>query len=98
LKPNWGGQGAVGFDWQPIAPMHVVGQSRYGAPSKTDPTHSVFTSGPTTITTNGSQHLREDHWLVDFGIGRDFGLGDSHAIWTLGVRVADLRAKLNARN
>ena len=39
--------------------------------------------------------MREDHWLVDFGIGRDFGLGNSHAMWTLGVRVVDLRSKLN---
>jgi hypothetical protein len=31
---------------------------------------------------------------LDFGIGRDFGLG-SNAMWTLGVRVADLRSKLN---
>jgi Legionella pneumophila major outer membrane protein precursor len=34
------------------------------------------------------------YWLVDFGIARDFGIG-SNAMWTLGVRVADLRSKLN---
>jgi opacity protein-like surface antigen len=94
FRPNWGGEGAVGFDWQPFAPMHVVGQFRYGSASKTDPAHGAFTSGPTTITLNGSQNLREDHWLIDFGIGRDFGLGNSNAMWTLGVRVADLRSKL----
>jgi len=33
--------------------------------------------------------------LIDFGIGRDFGLGYTHAMWTLGIRVADLRSKLN---
>jgi hypothetical protein len=44
------------------------------------------------------QNLREDHWLVDFGIGRDFGLGNSHAMWTLGIRVADLRSKLNVNS
>jgi opacity protein-like surface antigen len=95
FKPDWGGEGAVGFDWQPFAPMHVVGQFRYGTASKTDPVFGVFTSGPTPVTLNGSQNLREDHWLVDFGIGRDFGLGNSNAMWTLGVRVADLRSKLN---
>src|SRR5215467_4567138 len=78
FKPDWGGEGAVGFDWQPFAPMHVVGQFRYGQATKSDPLHSVFTSGPTTITTNGTQSLREDHWLID-----------------LGIRVADLRARLN---
>jgi hypothetical protein len=57
--------------------------------------HSAFTTGGgTTVNINGNQKLREDHWLIDFGVGRDFGLG-SNAIWTLGVRVADLRSKLN---
>lgn len=50
--------------------------------------------GPASV--NESQNLREDHWLVDFGVGRDFGLGDTHAMWTLGVRVVDLRSKLTA--
>ena len=96
FKPNWGPEGAVGFDWQPFAPMHVVGQFRYGTASKTDPAKAaVPTGGGTTVHINGNQNLREDHWLVDFGIGRDFGLGNSHAMWTLGVRVADLREKLN---
>ena len=40
--------------------------------------------------------MREDHWLVDFGIGRDFGLGAGKALWSLGVRLADLRAKWTA--
>jgi hypothetical protein len=40
------------------------------------------------VTTSGSQSLREDHWLVDFGVGREFGLGSGRAEWTLGVRVA----------
>jgi hypothetical protein len=57
--------------------------------------HSAFTTGGgTTVNINGNQKLREDHWLIDFGVGRDFVLG-SNAIWTLGVRVADLRSKLN---
>ena len=77
---------------QPL--WHVNGQFRYGAASKTNTANGAFGSGPTPITLNGSQNLREDHWLVDFGIGRDFGLG-SNAMWTLGVRIADLCSKLN---
>jgi hypothetical protein len=99
LKPGWGPEGAVGFDWQPFAPMHVVGQFRYGSASKSGAPFSLSgasPSGGTTFKAAGSQHIREDHWLVDFGIGRDFGLGNSNAMWTLGVRVADLRAKLTA--
>jgi hypothetical protein len=96
IKPNWGGEGAVGFDWQAQPLWHVNGQFRYGSATKSGPTKSVFQSGTTTITNTGTQNLREDHWLVDFGVGRDFGLGNSRAMWTLGVRVADLRSKLNA--
>jgi hypothetical protein len=97
FDPNWGGEGAVGFDWNALPQMHVVGQFRYGSASKSQPLafHNA-SAGGTTVTVNGTQSLREDHWLIDFGIGRDFGLGNSHAMWTLGVRVADLRSKLSA--
>jgi Legionella pneumophila major outer membrane protein precursor len=76
--------------------MHVVGQFRYGSASKSQPFNFASAGGGTTVSAAGSQKLREDHWLVDFGIGRDFGLGNTHAMWTLGVRVADLRSKLTA--
>src|SRR5438477_2731251 len=93
-KAKWGPEGAIGFDWQPFAPMHVVGQFRYGAAEKSRPVSFSGTNGAgTSVSGSGTQKLREDHWLVDFGIGRDFGLGNSHAMWTLGVRFADLRAK-----
>lgn len=97
IKPNWGPEGAIGFDWQPFAPMHVVGQFRYGTASKSRPfaLSAASPSGGTTFKAAGSQNIREDHWLIDFGIGRDFGLGNN-AMWTLGVRVADLRGKLTA--
>src|SRR5690348_15471175 len=36
-KPHWGPEGAIGFDWQPFAPMHVVGQFRYGTAEKSAP-------------------------------------------------------------
>lgn len=99
LKGGWGPEGAVGFDWQPFAPMHVIGQFRYGTSSKSGGAFNIAgasPSGGTTFKAAGSQKLRDDHWLIDFGIGRDFGLGGSNALWTLGVRVADLRDKLTA--
>lgn len=95
FKPNWGGEGAAGFDWQPTTSMHVIGQFRYGTASRTSPLQFTAISGPTTVHFSGPQDLREDHWLVDFGIGRDFGLGTVQGVWTLGVRVADLRSELN---
>jgi hypothetical protein len=97
FKPQWGPEGAIGFDWRPFAPMHVVGQFRYGSASRSKPLNFTAASGGgTVVTTTGSQSLREDHWLIDFGIGRDFRLGNTHAMWTLGIRVADLRAKLTS--
>lgn len=101
IKPGWGPEGAIGFDWQPFAPMHVVGQFRYGSTRKSAPFAFAFsgvTSSGGAFTGNaaGNQNVRDDHWLIDFAIGRDFGLGTGHAQWTLGVRVADLRAKLTA--
>jgi hypothetical protein len=97
FKPQWGPEGAIGFDWRPFAPMHVVGQFRYGSASRSKPLNFTAASGGgTVVTTTGSQSLREDRWLIDFGIGRDFGLGNTHAMWTLGIRVADLRAKLTS--
>jgi opacity protein-like surface antigen len=96
FKPNWGGEGAIGFDWQAQPLWHVLGQFRYGSASKNKPLNFTNASaGGTTVTVNGSQNLREDHWLVDFGVGRDFGLGNG-TMWTLGVRVADLRSKLTS--
>jgi hypothetical protein len=97
FKPNWGGEGAIGFDWQAQPSWHVLGQFRYGSASKSKPLNFTNASaGGTTVTVNGTQSLREDHWLVDFGVGRDFGLGNGNAMWTFGVRVADLRSKLTS--
>ncbi len=104
IKPNWGGEGAIGFDWQgtAFAPWHLSAQFRYGTAQKSRKLNTAFSG---TTTTNGigftgtataNETLREDHWLVDFNVGRDFGLGNgSNAQWTLGVRVADLRSELN---
>jgi hypothetical protein len=102
LKPNWGGEGAIGFDWQAaaFAPWHFSGQFRYGAATKGRPL-ALAVSGtaggtPFAVTVVGNESLREDHWLVDFAVGRDLGVGNANAQWKFGVRVADLRAKLTA--
>jgi hypothetical protein len=98
-RPKWGPEGAAGFDWQPQGwgPWHLSGQFRYGSAEKSRPLSAHFaTAGGTTVTLSGNQKIREDHWLVDFAVGRDFGLGNANAQWKLGLRVADLRSKLNA--
>jgi Legionella pneumophila major outer membrane protein precursor len=46
------------------------------------------------ITSTGSADLKEHHWLVDFAVGRDFALGSGQAQAKLGIRVADIYAKV----
>jgi len=56
FKPNWGGEGAVGFDWQAEPLWHVLGQFRYGSASKTKPLNfSNASAGGTTVSVNGTQ-------------------------------------------
>jgi len=108
IRPQWGWEGAVGFDWSPQGwgPYHLSGQFRYGSAQKT----KTF-AGSTTIVVpppagttliflaSNNEKIRDDHWLVDFAVGRDFGLGNfgnGIAQWKFGVRVADLRTRLTA--
>jgi hypothetical protein len=108
IKPKWGGEGAIGFDWMPgWGPWHVSGQFRYGSAQRTQGFKAFPPGSPSTtiINPNGATHIavvsnneriRDDHWLVDFAIGRDFGLGNANAQWKLGLRAVDLRARLTA--
>jgi hypothetical protein len=100
-RPNWGFEGAVGFDWQnaDMGPWHLSGQFRYGSAQKSQALNKSITGVVSTTTVfaasvSGNSKIKDDHWLVDFNVGRDFGLGNN-AQWTLGVRVADLRSTLN---
>jgi hypothetical protein len=106
IKPKWGWEGAAGFDWMPgWGPWHVSGQFRYGSAQKTQGfnsfgagfEHIVLPVGTTFVgTITNNEKIRDEHWVVDFAIGRDFGLGNANAQWKLGLRVVDLRARLTA--
>ena len=104
IKPKWGWEGAAGFDWVPQGwgPWHLSGQFRYGTAQRTQAFHGSTTlivpTGTTLIAiASNNEKIRDDHWLVDFAVGRDLGLGNgSNAQWKIGLRVADLRAKLTA--
>lgn len=57
----------------------------------------VIPGGTTFVgTLTNNEKIRDEHWVVDFAIGRDFGLGNANAQWKLGLRVVDLRARLTA--
>src|SRR5215471_14093944 len=108
IRPKWGWEAAAGFDWMPgWGQWHLSGQFRYGSAQKTQAFKAGFGAPSTTIITpaggttlvvakSNNEKIRDDHWLVDFAVGRDFGLGNSNAQWKIGLRVADLRARLTA--
>jgi hypothetical protein len=108
IKPKWGWEAAAGFDWSPQGwgPWHLSGQFRYGSAQRTRSFKAGFGAPSTTLITPGggttfiatasnNEKIRDDHWLVDFAVGRDLGIG-SNTQWQIGLRVADLRAKLTA--
>ena len=107
IQPNMGWEGAIGFDYSPVAyaPYHFSGQFRYGQAQRKGKTFPAsyfnpsFHFGTRTTTANvvgaGSADIKEHHWLVDFAVGRDFQLGSGEAQAKLGVRVADIYAKIN---
>ncbi|HZT27968.1 MAG TPA: Lpg1974 family pore-forming outer membrane protein [Pseudolabrys sp.] len=111
IQPKLGWEGAIGFDYSPSAytPYHFSGQFRYGEArrkGKTFPASFYSPSfpfslpkGPTTanVAGAGSADIKEHHWLVDFAIGRDFQLGSGQAQAKLGVRVADIYAKVTGK-
>jgi opacity protein-like surface antigen len=102
-KP-WGWEAAAGFDYQLDNLWHVSGQLRYGqnkAASKSNNPLALFnivTTAPTAIFTplaargsNTAQH-KESHWLADFMVGRELGLGQGlPSMARFGVRVAEIR-------
>ena len=85
------------------SPYHVFGQFRYGQNSgASDPishttsiplrtTAVLGTPTPALVNTSGTATLNnESHWLVDLGVGRDFGLGSGNFQAQAGIRVAEI--------
>jgi hypothetical protein len=104
FSPGSGWEAAIGFDYQRGAwsPYHISMQFRYGENnggsknfgggpypiSLTTP--FAFAQTPANVFASGSDSSREDHWLVDFAVGRDFALGSGTAQGKLGIRVAEI--------
>lgn len=102
FNPGPGWEAAIGFDYLPgtWSPYHISGQFRYGVNNRS----SGFGSGPIPVTlvtfgggttpavlvATGTDSIKEDHWLVDFAIGRDFALGTGNVQGKFGVRVAEI--------
>jgi len=100
----WGLEVAGGFDWRFDSIWRVSGQFRYGWFGKGTASNSPLAAfnittpdlvGATT-SPNGSNtaERREHHWLADFMVGRDLGIGETvPATVRFGVRVAEIRGK-----
>lgn len=104
LEPGPGWEAAIGFDYRLAngSPYHFSGQFRYGQNNKGS---TNFTSGgfiPLTLMSGfgatesafvigqGNASIKEDHWLVDFAVGKDFALGSGTAQAKLGIRIAEI--------
>jgi opacity protein-like surface antigen len=103
---SWGWEAAAGFDYRFDSVWHLSGQFRYGrnkAGSRSNnpiAVFNVFGTTPTTaffpVTRQGSNaaEREESHWLADFMVGRDLGLGGGlPSTVRFGVRVAQIRGK-----
>jgi opacity protein-like surface antigen len=102
---RWGWEVAGGFDWRFDPVWRLSGQFRYGWFGKGTNSNApiaVFNIGtndlvaPTPVSFAGSNSAerREEHWLADFMVGRDLGLGETvPATVRFGVRVAEIRGK-----
>jgi hypothetical protein len=82
---------AGGVDYQFAAsPWHISFDFRYGKSGKR--THSNFAAfGYESGSASSQATHREQHWVADFMVGRDIGLGHQSQL-KVGLRVADLRA------
>jgi hypothetical protein len=99
FRPHFGPEVAAGFDYQwATSPWHVSAQFRYGAANAGSKTRTfsspAFPSG--FYRTNVAASEREHHWLADFAIGRDFGIGLGQAQVKAGIRIAEIKSTLDA--
>ena len=86
VRPGIGWTGAVGIDYQWAgSPWHLNLGFRYGQSKEKKAT--FFSTSPTAT---GAYALREEHWVADFMVGRDLGIGLGKSQIKFGLRIADL--------
>ena len=96
IKPGTGWTIAGGFDYRfATSPWHVSVDFRYGrARTSSQSFSSTFAIGPFFSSSASNASHDEHHWVADFMVGRDIGLGTGSQL-KLGLRVADLSATTN---
>ena len=110
IRPGTGWEAAIGFDYAPasFSPYHISGQFRYGEARRKNksfpanvnipsPPGFVFATRTTSVfaTGAGTADIKDQHWLVDFAVGREFQLGSGQVQAKIGVRIADINVKIN---
>jgi opacity protein-like surface antigen len=96
---QWGWEAAIGFEYRPsMSPWIWSAQFRYGQHGNGSASNNpvaVFQGNLTTpvIAGSNSANRKEHHWLADFMVGRDLGLGQGQQVAKFGVRVAEIRGK-----
>lgn len=104
-KP-WGWEAAAGFDYRFNSIWHLSGQFRYGShaagSASNNPlavfnvigTFPITTFAPVPREGSNTAEREESHWLADFMVGRDLGLGGGlPSTMRFGVRIAQIRGK-----
>jgi hypothetical protein len=71
----------------------VSGQVRYGR-TRSRSAHFASVTGSGSVATFSATN-RERHWLVDFAVGRDLGIGLGQTQVKAGVRIAELNSRTN---
>lgn len=102
---RWGWEAAIGVEFRPgMSPWIWSAQFRYGQHGSNTASNNplaVFLIGSPTPTTpanvvgTNSASRKEHHWVADFMVGRDMGLGGGQNTMRFGVRIAEIRGKTN---
>ena len=106
LRPKTGADGAAGIDYRfPDSPWHVNAQFRFGQATKSQSGAEALSItvpfgglASESISSTATGRQKETHWLADFGVGRDLGVGRNPLQVNFGVRVADLTAKTTGQS
>jgi hypothetical protein len=93
------------------SPWHVTASFRYGWNNRNkshdgtetvtfvrppgDGTTGANSSADQTTALAGTVHIRETHAVADFAVGRDLGIGNGESQVKLGLRYADLSARIS---
>lgn len=99
LRPKFGWEAAAGIDYRFAAsPWHISVDFRYGRARdrRLSGAFSATYAGTTTYAGAATVRHKESHWVADFAIGRDVGIGSGQHQAKLGIRIAELKGKTNA--